>query len=160
MHVKFITDDYYGNRLLEITDARPVFRNFEGRPDQFTREGDRSFSIIIPDQEIADALMEDKNEFGVGWNVKIKPPREDGDEPFMHMKVKVKFNGRGPQIEVVDNGNIRELDAESSKMLDEIDIDHMDLYVRPYDDEGRFGPFRSAYLQAARVYMRRRYFAD
>ena len=160
MHVNFITDEYSGNRLLEITDARIIFRNFEGRPDQFTREGDRSFSLMIPDQEIADALMDDRNEFGVGWNVKIREAREEGDEPFRHMKVKVKFNARGPQVEVVDGGNIRELDEESVKMLDEIDIDHVDLYVRPYDDEGRFGPFRSAYLQAMRVYMRRRYFAD
>lgn len=159
MHVNFVTDPR-GNRLLQIDDARIIFRNFEGRPDQFTREGDRSFSLMIPNQEIAEALMEDKNEFGVGWNVKIKEPRDEGDEPFRHLKVKVKFNGRGPNIYLVNGGIKRQLDEESVAMLDDIDIDHVDLDIRPYDDEGRFGPFRAAYLQNMQVYMRSNRFAD
>lgn len=162
MHVNFVTTPR-GGRILEIDDARILpgsFRNFEGRPDQYTREGDRSFSILIPDQETADALMGDENELGVGWNVKIKEPREEGDEPFRHLKVKVKFNGRGPNIYLVNGDVKRQLDEESVAMLDEIDIDHADLDIRPYDGESRFGPHRTAYLQNMQVYMRTNRFAD
>ena len=41
-----------------------------------------------------------------------------------------------------------ELTEETIGMLDDIDIKSVDMDIRPYDDEGRFGPFRSAYLQA------------
>mgnify|MGYP001509972592 FL=1 len=58
--------------ILQIDDARIIHRNFAGRGDKYTREGDRNFSLVVPDQELADRLIAD------GWNVKIKPPREDG----------------------------------------------------------------------------------
>ena len=159
MHVTFVTDPR-GRRILEIDDARIIWPNFSGRPDEFTREGDRSFDLVIPNEDIANEMINDKNEFGVGWNVKIKPPREEGDTAFIHMKVKVKFNGRGPNIYLINGDVKRELDEESVGMLDEIDIDHVDLDIRPYDDEGRFGPFRAAYLQNMRVFMRSNRFAD
>lgn len=159
MQVTYLTDSR-GKRLLQIDNARITYRNFEGRPDQFTREGDRSFSLIIPNQELANELLDDKNEFGVGWNVKIRPPREEGDEPFMHMKVKLKFSGRGPNIYLVNGNTKRLIDEESARILDEIDIDYVNLDVRPYDDEGRFGPFRSAWLQNMEVHMRPNRFAD
>ena len=62
--------------ILQINNARIVYKNFSGKPSAFNREGDRNFSLVIPNIEIADALK-DK-----GWNIKIKPPREEGDEPF------------------------------------------------------------------------------
>ena len=77
---------------LQIDDARIAFRNFRGEGDKFNREGDRNFVLIIPTEEIADALVAE------GWNVKIKDPKEDGDVPFMYLTVKVKFNDRGPQV--------------------------------------------------------------
>lgn len=148
MHVTFAP-----RGILQINEARLAFRNFSGRPDAFNREGDRNFSLIIPNQEIADSLMEDKNKYGVGWNVKIKPPREEGDQPFMHMKVKVKFNDRGPSVYLQSGDNVRKLDEDSIGLLDKIDIASVDLDIRPYDDEGRYGPFRSAYLHGMHVYQ-------
>ena len=43
--------------ILEINNARLVYRNFQGRGDKFNREGDRNFSVVIPNQEIADQLL-------------------------------------------------------------------------------------------------------
>lgn len=146
MHVTFAPNGY-----LQIDDARITFRNFEGRGDTYNRAGDRNFSLIIPNQEIADALMNDKNEFGVGWNVKIKPPRDADDQPFMHMKVKVKFTDRSPYVYLISGGNRTRLDEDSIGILDKIDIKKVDLDIRPYDDEGRWGPFRAAYLQSMEV---------
>ena len=142
---------------LEINDARIIWKNFAGRGDRFNREGDRNFHLVIPTQEDCDALLSDKNQFGDSWNVKIKPPREDGDVPFMHMLVKVKFNGRGPNV-YLDRGQNKEplvLNEDTIACLDDIDILSVDMDIRPYDDELPNGTtFRTAYLSAMRVYQR------
>ena len=77
--------------ILQIDDARIIYRNFSGKGSQYNREGDRNFAVVIPNTEIADALVE------AGWNVKIKAPRDDDDTPFMYLPVKVKFNIRHVQ---------------------------------------------------------------
>lgn len=136
--------------ILQIDDARIIYRNFAGVASKFNREGDRNFSIVIPDQEMADALVNE------GWNVKIKAPREDGDVPFMTLPVKVKFNDRGPNVYLQTGNRMNRLDEDSIACLDQIDIVSVDLDVRPYDwvlyegtkDEKRG---RSAYLQSIKV---------
>ena len=136
--------------ILQIDDARIIYRNFAGAASKFNREGDRNFSLVIPDQEMADALVNE------GWNVKIKAPREDGDVPFMTLPVKVKFNDRGPNVYLQTGNRMNRLDEDSIACLDQIDIVSVDLDVRPYDwvlyegtkDEKRG---RSAYLQSIKV---------
>ena len=136
--------------ILQIDDARIIYRNFAGAASKFNREGDRNFSIVIPYQEMADALVNE------GWNVKIKAPREDGDVPFMTLPVKVKFNDRGPNVYLQTGNRMNRLDEDSIACLDQIDIVSVDLDVRPYDwvlyegtkDEKRG---RSAYLQSIKV---------
>ena len=88
---------------------------------------------------------------GVGWNVKVKEPIEEGDSPLMHLKVKIKFNGRGPQVYLRTGDRVNRLDEETVGMLDDIDIDHVNMDIRPYDDEINGKPFRSAYLQSIEV---------
>ena len=136
--------------ILQIDDARIIYRNFAGAASKFNREGDRNFSIVIPDQEMADALVNE------GWNVKIKAPREDGDVPFMTLPVKVKFNDRGPNVYLQTGNRMNRLDEDSIACLDQIDIVSVDLDVRPYDwvlDEGTKDEKRgrSAYLQSIKV---------
>ena len=80
--------------------------------------------------------------------MKIKPPREEGDEPFIYLPVKVKFNDRGPIVYLQSGRNRVKLDEDSISMLDEIDILSVDLDIRPYDDEINGKPFRAAYLQS------------
>ena len=137
--------------ILQIDDARIIFRNFSGRPDKYNREGDRNFALIIPNQDIADALMNDTNEYGVSWKVKIKEPREEGDAPFMYLPVNVKFNDRGPKVVLISGNNQTPLDEDTVSILDDINISCVDMDIRPYDGESTYGPFRSAYLQAMYV---------
>lgn len=158
MEIKFMeANRAFPNGYLEINDARIIWKNFSGRGDRFNREGDRNFSLVIPTQEDCDALRNDTNKFGDGWNVKIKPPREEGDTPFMHMPVKVKFNGRGPNV-YLDRGPKREplqLTEDTIACLDEMDILSVDLDIRPYDDKlPNDNTFRTAYLSAMKVYQR------
>jgi hypothetical protein len=153
----------FPNGYLEINDARIIWKNFSGRGDRFNREGDRNFHLVIPDQEICEALKNDKNQYGDSWNVKIKPPREDGDVPFMHMLVKVKFNGRGPNV-YLDRGPNKEplvLNEDTISCLDDIDIMSVDMDIRPYDDRLPNGnSFRTAYLSGGCVYQRVDRFAN
>lgn len=142
--------------ILQIDDARIIYRNFSGAPSKYNREGDRNFAVIIPEsgfvnndkltgQEIADLLTEE------GWNVKIKPPREEGDAPFMFLPVKVKFNDRGPVVYLKTGGNMNKLDKDSVDCLDNIDILSVDMDLRPYDWDVNGKTGRTAYLQSMQV---------
>ena len=133
------------NGILQIEDARIIYRNFSGIGSKYNREGDRNFAVIIPNQEICDQLTAE------GWNVKIKPPRDEDDTPFMFLPVKVKFNNRGPNIYVQSAGNVKRLTEETVGMLDEIDIQSVDMDLRPYDWEVNGKEGWSAYLQAMNV---------
>lgn len=131
--------------ILQIDDAILIHKNFAGRADKYNREGDRNFSIIIDDQDIADALIEQ------GWNVKIKPARDEDDIPFMFLPVKIKFTDRGPNIYLITGTRKNELDEESIACLDDIDIESVDLDIRPYDWEVNGKTGRTAYLQGIHV---------
>ena len=121
MQVKFRKD------ILEIEDARIIYRNFEGVASKFNREGDRNFAVIVPNDEIKDILVE------AGWNVKIKPPRDEDDTPFMFIPVKVKFNNRGPAAYLRSGETVTRLNEETIGILDEIDIQSVSMDLRPYD---------------------------
>lgn len=131
--------------ILQIDDARIIYRNFEGRGSKYNREGDRNFAVVIETQEIAEELVRE------GWNVKVKSPRDEDDEPFMYLTVKVKFNERGPAVYLQTGKNLNKLDEESVRCLDKVRVASADLDVRPYDWEvnGKVG--RTAYLQSIKV---------
>lgn len=179
MHITFAPRE-----ILQIDDARIVFRNFEGRGDKFNREGDRNFALVVPDRplsleeadsfvrmyrgseivsneeetaimyngekitNVAEALM------ALGWNVKIKPPRDEDDSPFMYLVIKVKFNDRGPTVYLKSGRAMNRLDDRTIKCLDDIDIESVDMDVRPYDWEARGATGRTAYLESIHVHQR------
>lgn len=161
--------------VLQIDDVQIRFPNFEGRADKFTRAGDRSFHIVIDGGTVtylngqtetvdaatmADILAKDENRDGAGWNVKIKPPRNEDEDYFITMKIKVKFNDRGPAIYLDAGGAMPvELDEDTVGCLDNIEIVSCDLDIRPYDDTINDKPFRAAYLQSMHVTQRVNRFA-
>ena len=128
--------------ILQIDDAKIVWRNFSGEASKFNRAGDRNFALVIPDQETAELLMDE------GWNIKIKPAREEGDSPFMTLAVKIKFNDRGPICYLQTNGRRIRLKEETINTLDKIDIANVDLDVRPYDWNVNGKEGRTAYLHS------------
>lgn len=146
--------DTTGTVLLE--GVRLVFRNFAGKEGKYNREGDRNFGVIIPDQQVAEAMLRD------GWNVKYLKPRENDDEgeetdeptetPWLSVKVGYG-KGRPPQIYLVTQGGRKRtlLDESTVSELDWADITDTDLIVRPYnyDVNGRQGI--SAYVQSMYV---------
>ena len=57
---------------LQIEDARIIYRNFSGVGDMYNREGDRHFTLVIPDSRTAEALTNER------WAVKIRAPKVEG----------------------------------------------------------------------------------
>lgn len=145
--MNIVRNERTGRPIVQMDDARIIYRNFSGRGDKFNREGDRNFSVLIPSQEIADILIEE------GFNVKINPPRDEDDTPFIHLPVKVKFNDRGPNVQLQSGSNIVRLNEESVSCLDSVDIIGVDLDIRPFDWEVNGKTGRTAYLQGMRVYQ-------
>ena len=131
--------------ILQIDDARIIFRNFSGEPSKYNREGDRNFALVIPNSDLAERLSED------GWNVKINDPREEGDDPFIYLPIKVKFNEKGPNVYLISGSRKNKLDEESVGILDDIDIRSVSMDIRPYDWEVNGKTGRAAYLQSIEV---------
>ena len=132
--------------MIQLDDARITFTHFSGERNKFHKVGERDFCVVIDDTEIADALVDE------GWNVKIKPPREEGDMPFMYLKVKVRFNNFGPRVYLETGNNVTLLNEDTIESLDKIDILSVDMDIRPYDyekDDGGTG--RAAYLNSMSV---------
>lgn len=149
MHITFAPKD-----ILQIDDARIIYRNFAGVGSKFNREGDRNFAMVIPNKDIADDLLDR------GWNVKIKPPRDEDDEPFMFLPVKIKFNDRGPSVYLRSGSRNVKLNEDTIECLDNIDILSVDLDIRPYNWEVNGKTGRTAYLQAIHVTQEVDRFAD
>ena len=138
--------------IVQIDGARIIYRNFSGRGTQYNREGDRNFCLVIDDPDIAQTLIDE------GFNVKIREPREEGESPFMYMKVNVKYHPKGSDLErlnpvavLVSGRNRTSLDDESVCCLDNIDIANVDLDISGsnWNVNGRSG--RSAYL--SKIYV-------
>jgi hypothetical protein len=136
--------------VLQIDNARITYRNFAGAATAYNRAGNRNFTLIIEDDETAQELI------NRGWNVKIKPPRVDGEEPFRTMEVRVKYNnGYGPDAYLRSGAAVVKLTEDTIGRLDKVSIQSVDLDIRAFDWEmpgGKSG--RTAYLNSIEVTQR------
>lgn len=85
-----ITIDERGTLIIE--DGHVLYKNFSGNESQFNRAGDRNFCVFIDDPEAAEKLNE------LGWNVKIRQPRDEGDTVSHYIKVHVSYKFTGPKV--------------------------------------------------------------
>jgi hypothetical protein len=130
-----------GNSLI-LEDARIIFRNFAGKEQKYNRAGDRNFAVLLDDR-VAKSLVKD------GWNVRVLPPREEGDPEQAYLQVAVNFNGpRPPRIVMVTESNKTTLHEDEVEILDWADIISCDMILRPYEwvVNGKSGI--KAYLQS------------
>lgn len=131
-----------------MEEVRIIFRNFSGKESEFNREGDRNFAVLL-DDTIANAMQED------GWNIKWLKPREDADEgetDQAYLQVSVNFKkGRPPRIVLVTSRGRTNLSEEEVEMLDWVDIQNVDLIVRPYHWNVNDKTGIKAYLQSLYV---------
>ena len=142
------------NNKLAIDNARIIFKNFTGKDDKFGREGDRSFSIVIEDDALAEQLA------NAGWNVKPLTPR-DPDEKVNHfIKVKISFKVRPPKIWLLTNHKRTLLDEDTIATLQYARIENADVVVSPWRWEVNGKTGIAAYLETLYVKIEDDPFAD
>jgi hypothetical protein len=127
-----------------LEGVRIVFRNFSGNETQYNAAGKRNFNVVL-DEAMANLLESD------GWNVKRKPPKEEGDDPFNVLHVTVSYKGRPPRVIMISSRGRTTLDEETVDLLDFADIENVDMIIRPYDWEVNGNTGRKAYLHAIYV---------
>lgn len=108
--------------------VRLVFRNFAGKEQQYNREGDRNFAVLL-DDNIAEQMLAD------GWNVKYMKPREDDEDETQqaYLQVSVGYKGRPPKIVMITSRGRTNIGEDEVETLDWVDILNADLIVRPYE---------------------------
>lgn len=112
---------------LKIENAHLLFRNFSGRESKYNRPGQRNFCVYIEDPQDAQRLIDD------GWNVRVRPPREEGEDPRYYIQVAVSFDNIPPTVYMLTKKKRVKLDAESIATLDFAEIQNVDLTIRPYN---------------------------
>jgi len=114
-----------------IQNAKIIFRNFAGRKGPYNEEGERSFTLVLP-EPVAKRMMMD------GWNVKEKAPfnADEGAEPEYHLQVNVEYRkGRPPRCVLINANGRTELGAEEVAVIDYAELENVDLSITPYQWE-------------------------
>ena len=134
---------------IEIENARIIFKNFSGEKTKFNTKGDRTFSVIIEDPELANSLKAE------GWNVQSRPVRDDPDAVLYTIPVKINLdsfpNIPGAKVFIFDEEtkHLTQLNEDNIGELDSADIKKIDLTLRPrfWDDESDGRKKIKAYLK-------------
>lgn len=108
-------------------DHKIMFRNFKGAGNEYNRQGNRHFSLVLEENE-AKAMMED------GWNVRVLDKRlEEGDIPKYIIEVVVKYGKYPPKIVMITSRGRTLLTEDLVEMLDAVDVESVDLTFLPYN---------------------------
>jgi hypothetical protein len=146
----------YKDESVVIENTRMIFRNLKGAKGKFNKQGERSFSVVLSDEQ-AQGMIDD------GWKVKWLKPREEGDVPTPILPVKVNFEGkRPPRIVMITSKNRTTLDEDTVALVDVANIANLDLIVNPYHwsvdgDTGISAYLKSMFIIIEEDYLDKKY---
>lgn len=118
------------NNLI-IENAEVIFANFSGKEGKYNREGNRCFSVMVPDTELAMRLKDD------GWNIKERLENGEPTGKYYINGVNINYDYYiKPIIVYVSNGNeitLTEelLDGKIAAELDGRGAERFDISIRP-----------------------------
>lgn len=112
---------------IRLEGARILWPNFSGKEDKYNPKGNRNFTVLLEDPEVAKALMAE------GWNVRERPPRDEDGEPWYILNVAVGYNYPPKVVLVASNGTKTELGESDIGKLDFVEFENIDLLIRPYN---------------------------
>lgn len=141
------------NKLV-IDNARLIFKNFSGKGDNYNREGDRNFAVIIDDPNAAEDLAD------AGWNVRPLVSKDPDEEPTHYIKVKVSFKVRAPKVRLLSNHKQVFLNENTISSLDFAKIEECGVVISPYMWEVNGKRGISAYLDSMYAKIEDDPFAD
>lgn len=141
------------NKLV-IDNARLTFKNFSGKGDNYNREGDRNFAVIIDDPNAAEDLAD------AGWNVRPLVSKDPDEEPTHYIKVKVSFKVRAPKVRLLSNHKQVFLNENTISSLDFAKIEECGVVISPYMWEVNGKRGISAYLDSMYAKIEDDPFAD
>ena len=78
----------------------------------------------MEDEDLAHQLIED------GWNIKVKPPRDDGGDPSYELPVEARYNHIPPKIWMITSHGRTLLDEMTVGQLDYADILEVSVIVK------------------------------
>lgn len=112
---------------LLIEGAQIAFKpNFEGREEQFNREGDRYFNVELSPEQ-AESLAQQ------GWNVKQWQNKKEEDAEIVYfLKVAVSYKVKQPRVVLVSSNGRTPLDEGTCDMIDWLDLEFIDVTLNPY----------------------------
>lgn len=141
--------EYKINRqLIEISNAKILWKNFTGVSGFYDKEGGRNFCLVLPDDASVNFFKQN------GYSVAIKLSGVEVREFIRYLKVKLKFNNGEPTIILKSNNKTIRVDENLVSVLDFIKIKSIDMSIKPYHWElpnGEHGQI--AYLNSMTVYQ-------
>lgn len=132
----FFKKSTMGRDQLELENVAIIHRNFSGAIKEFNKTGQRTFSIILTNDE-AEELLEK------GLSVRQRPAKEDPNEVFCFLPCTIGYNNPNmkPLIYRINGQRMTQLFESNVGTLDGADIESADvtLNLRPWSVNGSSG---------------------
>lgn len=135
-------------QLIEISNAKILWKNFTGELGFYNKEGGRNFCLVLSDDASVNFFKQN------GYSVAVKSSGVEVGEFIRYLKVKLKFNNGKPIITLKSNNKTISVDGNLISVLDSIKIKSVDMSIKPYHWElpnGENGQI--AYLSNMTVYQ-------
>lgn len=115
---------------LKIDNADIGFKNFEGREGPYNKNGDRNFVVFLNENTASELDKE-------GWNIKWPKPNDQidpsEDERNPYLQISVSTDKYPAEVYLVNNNVPIRMSGQEVDMLDWSELEHVDLYIRPYE---------------------------
>lgn len=137
-----------------VSNAIVLYKNFSGEETPYNRAGKRTFCVLIEDPEDAQRLSE------IGWNIKVRPPRDEDEAISHYIQVEVSFKRIPPHVFMFTRRKRTPLTEDTIGSLDHMRFKQADLVIRPYNWEvnGKVGV--KGYLKELYVTVEEDFFAE